>query len=158
MLLITQQTNRTETKASKEAALRRVTNVDLFVFVLTGRVLTAYAFISGIKGPSCSLPDRTLLYLAGHRAVRKRRAKHPKVSQALPPLSITTQAVPRSEVLDGCAHQGLKTATAALLRGATFTCQQQRLNSFLPEGLAGAPARSLRFPTTQLQEPLLLLN
>lgn len=56
---------------------------------------------------------------------RKRRAKHPKASQALPPLSITTQAVPRSEVLDGCAHQGLKTATAALLRGATFTCQQQ---------------------------------
>lgn len=36
MLLITYQTNRMETKASKEAAPRRVPNVDLFVFVLTG--------------------------------------------------------------------------------------------------------------------------
>lgn len=78
MLLITQQTNRTETKASKEAALRRVTNVDLFVFVLTGRGLTAYAFISGIKGPSCSLPDRTLFYLAGHRAVGRGEPSIPK--------------------------------------------------------------------------------
>lgn len=50
-------------------------------------------------------------------------------------------------------HQGLKPVFGALLHKPTFTCQQQRLNSFLPEGLAHIPARSLLFPITELQEP-----
>lgn len=52
-------------------------------------------------------------------------------------------------------HQGLKPVAGALLPTATFTRQQQRFHSFLPEGLAHAAATSLRSPITELQEPLL---
>ena len=45
-------------------------------------------------------------------------------------------------------YQGLKTVFGALLHITTFTRQQQRFKSFLPEGLAHFPARSLLFPIT----------
>lgn len=45
-------------------------------------------------------------------------------------------------------YQGLKPAFGALPHRTTFTRQQQRFNSFLPEGLAHFPARSLLFPIT----------
>lgn len=63
------QTNRTKTKAPKEATPRRgVQNVDLFVFVLAGSCLIASAFICGMKGSSPWLVSRTCLHTAGHRA------------------------------------------------------------------------------------------